>query len=323
MMGATAQVLAHGGARPDWTSGRRLGGLRRFAAAITILNLMGHGLLGFEPSYAQPLFAVAVAYLLEVLLEWSGARCDGRRPRFAGGAQVMTDFLLSAHITGLAIAMLLYSNERLAPIAFAVAVALVSKTLVRVPGPSGGSVHTLNPSNTGIVVTLLMFPWVGITQPYMFTEELETVGDIVLPIVFVCAGTFLNARFTRRLPLIAAWLLGFGLQACVRHMLYGTSLMASFGPMTGVAFLLFTFYMLTDPATTPSAWRAQVVFGASVAAVYGVLMSLHVVFGLFFALAIVCVVRTIGLLLLHARRDTGAVVVPGDPRGTYHRVAAP
>ena len=53
--------------------------------------------------------------------------------------------------------------------------------------------------------------------------------------------------------------------------------------MTGVAFLLFTFYMVTDPATTPSTPRGQIAFGAAVAAAYGLLMAFHVVFGLFFA----------------------------------------
>jgi hypothetical protein len=49
--------------------------------------------------------------------------------------------------------------------------------------------------------------------------------------------------------------------------------------------------MVTDPATTPSEPRAQVAFGASVAAVYGVLMTAHVVFGLFFSLSIVSALR--------------------------------
>ena len=61
--------------------------------------------------------------------------------------------------------------------------------------------------------------------------------------------------------------------------------------MTGVAFILYTFYMVTDPATTPSSRRDQIGFGLSVAAVYGLLMMMHVVFGLFFALTIVCAVR--------------------------------
>ena len=65
--------------------------------------------------------------------------------------------------------------------------------------------------------------------------------------------------------------------------------------MTGVAFILYTFYMVTDPATTPSGRREQIVFGLSVAAVYGLLMVTHVVFGLFFALTIVCGVRGLGM----------------------------
>jgi hypothetical protein len=68
-----------------------------------------------------------------------------------------------------------------------------------------------------------------------------------------------------------------------------------------VAFLLFTFYMVTDPATTPSGWRAQVAFGLSVAAGYGVLMAFHVVFGLFFSLTAVCAAR--GALLLARAED--------------------
>jgi Na+-translocating ferredoxin:NAD+ oxidoreductase RnfD subunit len=66
-------------------------------------------------------------------------------------------------------------------------------------------------------------------------------------------------------------------------------------PMTGVAFILYTFYMVTDPATTPSGHREQIAFGFSVAAVYGLLMVAHVVFGLFFALSIVCAVRGLGI----------------------------
>ena len=40
-----------------------------------------------------------------------------------------------------------------------------------------------------------------------------------------------------------------------------------------MAFLLFTFYMVTDPATTPSAPLEQLAFGGAVAATYGLLMA--------------------------------------------------
>ena len=97
----------------------RLGGLRRFAIAITILNILGHTVLGFEQSYAQPLVAMVAAYSTEIFLEWIGSRTSGHRPAYSGSLRVKIDFLLSAHISALAVAMLLYSNQRLWPTAFA------------------------------------------------------------------------------------------------------------------------------------------------------------------------------------------------------------
>jgi len=269
----------------------RLGGLRRFAVAITVLNILGHTFFGFEQSFAQPVVALISAYTVELLLELIDARCNRRPLRFmGGGVRRFVEFLLSAHITGLACAMLLYANERLGPVIFASVVAICSKAVLRVPA-GNGTRHFFNPSNFGITVTLLAFSWVSVAPPYQFTENMIGIGDWILPAVMVCTGTFLNARFTHRLPLIAGWLGGFVAQAALRSLFLNTPFEAGLIPMTGVAFILYTFYMVTDPATTPSGWRDQIVFGVSVAAVYGVLMVTHVVFGLFFALTLVCAFR--------------------------------
>ena len=269
----------------------RLGGLRRFAVAITVLNILGHLFFGFEQSFAQPFVAVAAAYSAELLLEFIDARCNRRAPRFlGGGARRFVEFLLSAHITGLACAMLLYENDRFGPVVFAAVVAICSKAVLRAPN-GNGTRHFFNPSNFGISVTLLVFSWVSIAPPYQFTENMTGAGDWILPAVIVCTGMLLNARFTRRLPLIAAWLGGFVAQAALRSLFFDTSFDAALVPMTGVAFILYTFYMVTDPATTPAGRRDQIAFGLSVAAVYGLLMAIHVVFGLFFSLTIVCASR--------------------------------
>lgn len=268
----------------------RLGALRRFATAITLLNVLGHTVLGFEQALATPVVALLAAYSTEMLLEWLASRRLGRTPRFLGPGTAFIDFLLSAHITGLAVAMLLYANDQLLPVAFAAVVAIASKHLFRA-GTNGSRRHFFNPSNLGISATLLAFPWVGIAQPYMFTENLSGGWDWLLPAVIICSGSFLNGKFTRKLPLIGAWLAGFVLQAVIRHFLFGNLLLPSLNPMTGVAFLLFTFYMVTDPATTPTTVRGQVAFGAAVAAAYGLLMAFHVVFGLFFGLSLVCAGR--------------------------------
>jgi hypothetical protein len=272
----------------------RLGGLRRFAVAITVLNILGHTVLGFEQSWLQPLVALAVGYSTEFLLELAQAWSKGRKPLFIGGWVRLIDFFLPAHISALAVAMLLYANDRLWPLAFATAVAIGSKVIFRAPVGKGER-HFYNPSNFGITVTLLLFAWVGIAPPYHFTENLDQVGDWVLPAIIVVSGTFLNWRFTRKLPLIAAWLIGFAAQAFIRSWFFDTPVAAALLPMTGMAFILYTFYMVTDPATTPQGTLPQIVFGASVAAVYGLLLVTHVVFGLFFALTIVCTVRGLGL----------------------------
>ncbi len=280
----------------------RLGGLRRFAVAITVLNILGHTFFGFEQSFAQPLVALATAYSVELLIEFIDALCNHRAPRFlGGGARRFIDFLLSAHITALACAMLLYANETLGPVVFAATVAICSKAVLRVPA-GGGTRHFFNPSNFGITVTLLVFSWVSVAPPYQFTENMTGAGDWILPAVIVCSGTFLNARFTHRLPLIGAWLGGFVAQAALRNLFFETPFGAALVPMTGVSFILYTFYMVTDPATTPSGRREQIAFGLSVAAVYGLLVVTHVVFGLFFALTIVCIFRGLGMYAMNATR---------------------
>jgi len=289
----------------------RLAALRRFATAITVLNVLGHTVLGFEQSLATPVVAVLVAYATEILLELVESWRLGRSPRFLGGFVKLVDFLLSAHITGLAVAMLLYANDRLLPVAFAAATAIGSKYLFRV-GTNGASRHVFNPSNLGITATLLAFAWVGIAQPYMFTENLPGGWAWALPALIVCSGSFLNTVFTRRVPLILAWLGGFVLQAAIRHFVFGNLFLPSLNPMTGVAFLLFTFYMVTDPATTPVTRRGQIAFGLSMAAAYGILMAFHVVFGLFFGLSLVCAGRGAILYLkaLAAQRAEARMKVP-------------
>ena len=288
----------------------RLAALRRFALAITILNVLGHTVLGFEQAWAHPFAALAAAYFMEWLLEVVDSRANRRQPRFFGGPRQFVDFFLSAHISGLAVSMLLYANERLLPVVFAAVVAIGSKAVLRVP-TGASSRHFFNPSNFGITVTLLLFPWVGIAQPYQFTENLYGLGDWVLPAIIVFTGSLLNTKLTGRLPLILAWLGGFIVQAWLRSVLLDASFISALLPMTGVAFILYTFYMVTDPATTPDGRLGQVIFGASVAATYGLLMTMHVVFGLFFALTIVSTVRGVALWALRSTATVWVGRVPG------------
>jgi hypothetical protein len=269
---------------------RRDKALRRFAASITLFTILGAFWLGFEDSWAQPVVALVTAYTLELALETLEARTVRRPARYRGGRSVFFHYMLPAHITALSIALLLYPNARLMPIVLAAAIAIGSKFILRAPAGSGWR-HFMNPSNIGISVVLLLFSWVGISPPYQFSENIYGALDWIVPGAVLVAGTMLNAKLTGKWPLIAAWLAGFALQALARAAFLGAPIVAPLLPMTGFVFVIYTNYMITDPGTTPFDRRRQAVFGFATAMVYGVLVSFHVVFGLFFALSIVTAVR--------------------------------
>jgi enediyne biosynthesis protein E5 len=279
---------------------RRNAALRRFGISITAFTLAGALWLGFEYSWAQPLVALATAYPLELVLETFEAWAQQRRPRFLGGWSAFVHHMLPAHITALSIALLLYANARLMPVVFATTVAIASKFVLRAP-VGGAWRHFLNPSNVGISATLLAFPWVGIAPPYHFTENVSGPLDWIVPAAVLGSGTLLNAKLTQKTPLILGWTAAFAAQALIRSAVFGTPLVAPLLPMTGLVFVLYTNYMITDPGTTPVARRSQVGFGVATAAFYGVLVSSHIVFGLFFALTLTSACRGAGLYLLAAR----------------------
>lgn len=223
---------------------------------------------------------------MELLEAWS----RGVRPRFMGGLGSLVGFLLPAHISSLAIAMLVYSGDRINPMIFAIVVALTSKALLKVK-QGGKWKHFLNPSNFGITVTLLVFPWVGAAPPYQFTTVFSGPYNWILPVLIIGLGSMLNMKFTHRVLLIFAWLGGFLIFGVVRAALEGMPLGVPFLPVTGVAFIVYTLYMITDPATTPHSRLGQVVFGLANALVYHTLTYSNIVYGIFFALTIVCCVR--------------------------------
>jgi hypothetical protein len=289
-----------------WYSEKRLGGLSRFAFAITVLNILGHLFLGFEQSWITPFVALAAAYGTDLVGETVEARVNKRPARHKGSFLNLVKFLLPAHISGLAIGMLLYAAENVAAVAFAVSVAMASKYVFRVAVGTDRdgrltARHFLNPSNFGITVTLVLFPTVGIAPPYQFSENISGALDWLLPLLVIGTGSLLNLKATGRIPLILAWVAAFAAQAILRAFIDGTPVLAGLMPMTGFAFVLFTFYMITDPATTPARRDGQIAFAVAVAAAYALFMELNIVFGLFYALTLVTAGRGLWLFVTRPR----------------------
>jgi enediyne biosynthesis protein E5 len=283
----------------------RLFALWYFTILMIIWNILGHTVLGFEQSWAAPFVGVGSAIFLQLLLEAVDACANERQVRWAGGWANFVNALPAALIPGFACAMLLYPNERLWPIVFAVALSISSKVLIRAPVGEGRTQHIFNPSNFGVAMTLVLFPQVGFAPPYHFTENVTGVWDWIIPGVILLSGIVIHGLFTGRLPLVTAWVIGFALQGQIRAQLFGTPPLVPLMPMTSAAFIVFTLYMIPDPATTPLKPFRQVCFGLAVAAVYGTIQVLHLVFGLFFALLSVCLIRGLSLHIYFAFKSAG------------------
>ena len=278
----------------------RLFALWYFTTLMITWNVLGHTKLGFEQSWATPVTAVLTAIAVSMLLDWVDARAKNRELRFTGSFGEFMNFLPACLIPGFACGMLLYSNERLWPVIFAVVLSIGSKLILRAPVGNGHTQHIFNPSNFGVGATLVLFPDVSFAPPYHFTENITGLWDWGVPLIVLTTGIIIHALFTGRLPLVAAWVGGFILQGIIRAKVFGAPFFVPLVPMTSAAFIIFTLYMIPDPATTPLKPSRQALFGLSVAVVYGILQVLHVVFGLFFALIIVCAIR--GLCLhIYAR----------------------
>ena len=295
----------------------RLFALWYFTTLMTAWNIVGHTKLGFEQSWATPVVAVATAILVSMFLDWVDARAKNRELRFTGSPGKFLNFLPACLIPAFACAMLLYANERLAPVIFAVVLSIGSKLILRAPVGNGHTQHIFNPSNFGVGATLLLFPDVSFAPPYHFTENISGMWDWAIPLFVLITGIIIHGLFTGRLPLVAAWIGGFVLQGVVRAQYFGVPTIVPLVPMTSAAFIIFTLYMIPDPATTPLRPRRQVLFGLAVAFVYGALQVLHLVFGLFFALLIVCAVRGIVLHLKALLNST-----PKDVMSVPHTATA-
>ncbi|GAA2076740.1 enediyne biosynthesis protein [Actinomadura alba] len=303
--------------------------LRNFAMSMSVFNILGYTILGFEQPWVWPFIAMATAYSFETLLEAIGARVEGRTPRFIGnGWRGVLEFLYPAHITALAMNMLIYVNDQVWVMIFGVMVAVGAKWVLRAP-VRGRMRHYMNPSNFGITIILLVFPWASIAPPYHFTERFSSPVDWLVPAIILAAGTMLNAKLTGRMWLIMGWLSIYVVQAIVRGVLLDTSIPAALIMMTGVAFVLYTNYMVTDPGTSPSAPASQFAFGGGIAVIYGFFTGAGIAYGLFFATATVCLIRGVFLWSLHisnqarerraaldgtATRDASANGKPGPGR---------
>jgi len=277
-------------------------GLRTSATLATIFVILGQVFFGFEQSVAQVFVCVFAGHACAFFFEWVDAKANNDVPGYMGGGfKKALDWSLSAQMTCVTLSFLMYYNRQLWIGALTVALAIGSKYLLRVP-VNGRLQHFMNPSNFAIAVVLATFKWVGVL-PWAWTTNLKGIWDGIVPLVIVMLGFRLNLLFTARLPLIGAWLAGFIIQAVFRSWRMDTPLVGQLVPLTGVSLVLFTLYMITDPQTSPSKRRSQIVFGGGVALAYSLLFDIfHLQYTMFYAVTTVCAIRGL-MLYIDSKRD--------------------
>jgi Na+-transporting NADH:ubiquinone oxidoreductase subunit NqrB len=206
-------------------------------AALSTLLLYGLFVLRFDLSPARALLVLASA----VGAQFACTRIF-RLPRFDPK---------SALISGLSLCLLLRADDPRLP-ALAAVLAVASKFLVRWKGK-----HLFNPANFAIIALLLSGAgaWVSAGQ----------WGSAALfGFAMACAGAFVVNRAGRSdvtIAFLAAWLaLLFG-----RSLWLGDPLTIPFHRLESGALLLFAFFMISDPKTTPDSRAGRILFGALVA----------------------------------------------------------
>jgi hypothetical protein len=206
---------------------------------VTLAGLLAYGLgwLGFDLPASH-----AVAILATVLLVQLAATRLSGRPTFDPR---------SALISGLSLCLLLRAGS-LGLVVVTAAIAIASKFVLRVGGK-----HVFNPTNFALVAMMLLTGqvWVSPGQwgsPAVFGFLLASAGGLV---VNRAARTDVTAAF---LAAYAALLMG-------RSLWLGEPMTIPLHQLETGALVLFAFFMISDPKTTPDSRTGRILFAALVA----------------------------------------------------------
>ncbi len=170
----------------------------------------------------------------------------------AGRAHGLAGFdPLSPLITALSLTLLLRTDS-IVLAATAAALAIGGKFLIRVGGK-----HVFNPANFALVT--LMF-----ASDRAWLSSGQWGNTTLLAFGFACLGLLVLNR-ARRAETTLAFLGVFGLLLFTRALWLGDPASIPLHQLQSGALLLFSFFMISDPKTTPNAAGGRLLFGALVA----------------------------------------------------------
>src|SRR5262245_23413296 len=206
---------------------------------LASLLVYGMGWLDFDITPGR----VAVLLTTVLATQWIGDRLVGGPP-FRSSAR-------SALISGLSLCLLLRTNRTdLAVVAATVTIA--GKFLIRVDGK-----HLFNPTNGGIVAILLLTNRVWVSPG-------QWGAAAFFAFLLACIGSLVVNRAARS-DVTFAFILAYASFVVGRSFYLGEPLTIPLHRLESGALVLFAFFMISDPKTTPDSRIGRLLFATIVA----------------------------------------------------------
>ena len=208
---------------------------------LAALLVYGMGWLEFDITPLRAALILATALATQKV-------CD----RLSGSPAPFASTSRSALISGLSLCLLVRSNVH-ALACVAAAIAIASKFLITVRGK-----HVFNPTDGAIVALLLVTKQVWVSPGQWGTAAF-------FAFLMACAGSLVVTRAARA-DVSLAFIAVFSALVFARSAYLGEPLALLLHRLESGAFLLFSFFMISDPKTTPDSRAARILFAALVAA---------------------------------------------------------
>ena len=186
----------------------------------------------------------------------------------------------SALITSLSLLLLLRTNEIWLMILVSL-IAISSKFMVGYTAQNGRHKHLFNPANIAIVIAVIFFDgaWVSTGQ----------WGNAALfSFALACFATLVLVR-AKTLDISLAFLFFYAAILFARALWLGDPLTIPIHQLQNGALLLFTFFMISDPKTSPDSRLTRIIYALIVAIVASILQfAFFIPLAILYSLAICC-----------------------------------
>ncbi|MEO6166388.1 MAG: RnfABCDGE type electron transport complex subunit D [Chitinophagales bacterium] len=217
---------------------------------IFLSCFLWYGISALRWDIAAPVLAAAFcACLITQYLFIAFKRCD-------------LHSLKSAMISSLSLCLLLKTNDVYVMLLAGV-LSISGKFIFRIKYPSSGKIaagwkHFFNPTNFGIITTILLTG-----NAWISPGQWGSAGVMVFCIGILGFAVLLKVK---RLDIAITFFTVFCILNFIRSvMVVGWSADVFFHQFTSGTLLLFTFFMITDPVSTPSHKVARIIWAALVA----------------------------------------------------------